>query len=164
MTLRAGLLVLLVSALVLALTLTTYGEQPSGVGWRFSVPAADWVDVDPYALLAKLHVSQVGHEPARDVRLWIRYPAELFELTDLHPSPTGWLPFLGGQVIRRWDPGRTYALEFGFRYDRRSRSRIIQLLRHIELRVEWTENGERRAQVVPLPEVPAPGSMADGLG
>lgn len=160
MTPRAGLLLVVVGALVLTGALTTYGEQPSGVGWRFAVRDARWVDAEPYALQADLYVSQVGHQAARDVRLWIRYPHELFELTDMFPGADGWLPFLGGQPIGRWQPGDTYVLEFGFRYDHRRQQRVVELLRQTELRIEWTEGTERRSQVISLPEVPPPSGTA----
>ncbi len=138
-------------AAVVLVTAMTYGQEPSPVAWHLAVENPRFIRSDPAGFSADLILANLGSGPATDVRLFISYPEEIFFLTDLHQSPTGWLPFLGGLPVKKWEPGEARALEFGFRFDWRAKEKILSLLRDTKVRIVWTESGVGRDLELRLP-------------
>lgn len=138
-------------AIVVMATAMTYGQEPSPVAWHLEIGNPRFVRADPVGFTADLVLANRGSGTASNIRILISYPEEIFFLTDLHRSPTGWLPFLGGLPVKKWEPGEVRALEFGFRFDWRTREKITSLLRDTKVKIAWTEDGKGRELELRLP-------------
>lgn len=129
-------------------------QAETPVAWDVHVENARWIASDPAAFAADLIVEQTGTGPARNVQVYIRYPQDLFLVTDLNPSPDGWLPFQGGKPIPSWQPGAAERLHFGFRYNPQSRDLLDYLVHRADVQIRWRENGRTRSLEVRLPPFP----------
>lgn len=145
---------------VLALAIAAFAwwgqgaSQETPVAWDVHVENARWIASDPAAFAADLVVQQTGTGPARNVQVYIRYPQDLFLVTDLNPRPGGWLPFQGGRPVPVWEPGEAERLHFGFRYNPQSRDLLDYLVHRADVQITWQENSRTRSLEVRLPPFP----------
>lgn len=136
---------------VVMVTAMTYGQEPGRAAWYLEVKNPRFIQNGLSAFTADLVVRNLGPGSAENVRIYLSYPNELFTLTDLHQSPTGWLPFLGGLPVKRWGAGESLTVEFGYRFDRRTREKVLSLTRKARIRILWTEGNISKTLELTIP-------------